>query len=65
VGGKVQVGNLGASPDDIDAAVEAYLTANPPAAGEPLLADHIVSPTPHVAYDDDMGLITYFENGLA
>lgn len=29
------------------------------------LAAHIASPTPHPAYDDDMGLVVYFENGLA
>lgn len=29
------------------------------------LAAHIISPTPHPAYDDDMNLDIYFENGMA
>lgn len=63
--GKVQVGEIGVSPDEIATAVESYLTDNPPTASEPLLAAHIISPTPHPAYDDDMNLDIYFENGLA
>lgn len=63
--GKQEVGSLGVSPDDIDAAVSTYLDANPPTAGEPLLAEHITDPEPHPAYDDDMGLDVYFENGMA
>lgn len=63
--GKSQVGSLGSSPDDIEAAVSTYLDANPPVAGEPELEAHIPSLTPHPAYDDDMGLDVYFENGMA
>lgn len=55
---------LGATPDEIQAAVEEYLTANPPAAGEPLLAAHVADPEPHPAYDDTPSLSTLFENGL-
>lgn len=35
------------------------------AVTEEELDEHINSPTPHPAYDDPMGLVTYFENGLA
>lgn len=33
-------------------------------AGEPLLAQHIVAPEPHAAYDDIPSLTVLFENGL-
>lgn len=73
--GKLLVGNI--NPDTTPVAdaigdlivdtVTAYLEANPPSgsSGEPLLAAHIVDPEPHPAYDDDMSLVTAFENGLA
>jgi hypothetical protein len=54
----------GASDDQIAAAVDEYLTENPPSAGEPLLAEHIVAPEPHPAYDDIPSLTVLFENGL-
>jgi len=52
----------GASDEQVADAVTTYLTANPP--GEPLLAEHIVAPTPHPAYDDIPSLTVLFENGL-
>lgn len=55
----------GSSDEAIAEAVQTYLTANPPAAGEPLLQTHIDSPTPHPAYDVDLqDLSTLFENGI-
>jgi hypothetical protein len=54
----------GASDEQIASAVDDYLTANPPTAGEPLLAEHIVAELPHPAYDDIPSLTVLFENGL-
>jgi hypothetical protein len=62
--GTVLGGDVG--PDEIAAAVDQYFEDNPPTGDEPLLAAHIVSATPHPAYDVDMqDLTTLFENGMA
>lgn len=58
-------GTVGLNPEVISESVASYLTANPISADEPELAVHIASSTPHPAYDNDMNLDIYLENGLA
>lgn len=67
--GKQLVGYIGGgvSPDLIASAVETYLDAHPVSADEPLLAEHLIDPTPHPVYDDlaNGRFVDKFRNGMA
>lgn len=55
----------GTTDTQITAAVNAYLTQNPPSSAEPLLLAHLDDTSPHPVYDDIPSLEIFFENGMA
>lgn len=61
---KTSTGTVGLNPQTITDSVATYLTDHPVTEVEPQLAAHIVSTSPHPAYDDDMNLDVYLENGM-
>lgn len=54
-------------PEVIRLTVQDYLAENPPAAGEPLLAAHIIDPNPHPVANTlpDGHFVTVLRNGMA